>query len=195
MNQLGVSVVLKIKQIQNLIPDIDKRRFWFEQRQRQLLDYEQRIVDGDVDVGDEDRHAIIEENRRQALEEEDWRGYQMPEDLGNSALFTRTQLLQLIHRKLELDEEIEELKKRQHEAELKAKEEKNNINQKKKMMEERKREYNERMLLRFGNIIPLETLEVSGPSQVVLDLQNKFQKMEQKCNRKKEEAEADLAAT
>ena len=62
-------------------------------------------------------------------------------------------------------------------------------------MEEKKREYNERMLLRFGNIIPLETLEVSGPSQVVLDLQTKFQKMEQKCNRKKEEAEADLAAT
>jgi len=30
---------------------------------------------------------------------------------------------------------------------------------------------------------------------VVLDLQNKFHKMEQRCNLKKEEAEADLAAT
>ena len=94
-----------------------------------------------------------------------------------------------------MDEEIEVLKKKQQQAEMNAKEEKNLINQKKKVMEEKKREYNERMLLRFGNIIPLETLEVSGPSQVVLDLQQKFQKMEQRCNRKKEEAEADLAAT
>ena len=60
-------------------------------------------------------------------------------------------------------------------------------------MDEKRREYNERMLLRFGNIIPLETLEVSGPSPVVLDLQAKFTKMEQKCNNRKEEAEADLA--
>ena len=50
-------------------------------------------------------------------------------------------------------------------------------------------------MLRFGNIVDLDSLEVSGPSQVVLDLQNKFHKMEQRCNRKKEEAEADLAAT
>ena len=50
-------------------------------------------------------------------------------------------------------------------------------------------------MLRFGNIVDLDSLEDSGPSQVVLDLQNKFQKMENRCNRKKEEAEADLAAT
>jgi len=50
-------------------------------------------------------------------------------------------------------------------------------------------------MLRFGNIVDLDSLEVSGPSQVVLDLQNKFHKMEQRCNRKKEEAEADLAST
>ena len=50
-------------------------------------------------------------------------------------------------------------------------------------------------MLRFGNIVDLDSLEVSGPSQVVLDLQNKFHKMEQRCNLKKEEAEADLAST
>ena len=50
-------------------------------------------------------------------------------------------------------------------------------------------------MLRFGNIVDLDSLEVSGPSQVVLDLQNKFHKMEQRCNSKKEEAESDLAAT
>jgi hypothetical protein len=164
-------------------------------RQDQLLEREQAIRDGLVDIGDEDRDIAMQQLRQEALQEEDYRGFMLPENLNNSVLFTRTQLLQLIHRKLELDEEIEGLRKEQQSAESLAREEKNRINQKRKLVEERKREYQERMLLRFGNIIPLETLEVSGPSQVVLDLQQKFQKMEQKCNRRKEDAEADLSST
>lgn len=39
-----------------------------------------------------------------------------------------------------------------------------------KIVEERKREYEERQMLRFGNLVDLDSLEVSGPSQVVLDL-------------------------
>lgn len=35
----------------------------------------------------------------------------MPGTLDNSVLFTRTQLMKLIHRKLELDEEIIKLRK------------------------------------------------------------------------------------
>lgn len=41
----------------------------------------------------------------------------MPPTLDSSVLFTRTQLLKLIHRKLELDEEINTYKKEQEEAE------------------------------------------------------------------------------
>ena len=41
----------------------------------------------------------------------------MPKSIADSVLFTRTQLLQLIHRKLELDEEIEYLKNDQDDAE------------------------------------------------------------------------------
>lgn len=119
----------------------------------------------------------------------------MPQSLDNSVLFTRTQLLKLIHRKLELDEEIDSYKKEQLAAEHNYKEEKKKINQYKKQLEEKIREYRERQMLRFGNIVDLDSLEVSGPSQVVVDLQNKFHKMEQKCNNKKEEAEADLSAT
>jgi len=48
---------------------------------------------------------LFEQQRDQILNEEDWRGYFMPKDLKNSILFTRTQLLQLINRKRELDEE------------------------------------------------------------------------------------------
>jgi len=38
--------------------------------------------------------------------EPDWRGFKIPETLNGSILFTRTQLLQLIDRKREIDEEI-----------------------------------------------------------------------------------------
>lgn len=119
----------------------------------------------------------------------------MPDTLDNSVLFTRTQLLKLIHRKLELDEEIDTYKKEQMDAEHNYKEERKKISQSKKLLEDKKRDYEERQMLRFGNIVELDQLEVSGPSQIVLDLQNKFHKMEQRCNNKKEEAEADLAGT
>ena len=68
-------------------------------------------MEGSIDVGDEDRQTLIEEKRHAALAEEDWRGYYLPKSVNDSVLFTRTQLLQLIHRKLELDEEIDYLKK------------------------------------------------------------------------------------
>ena len=77
-------------------------------------------MEGSVDVGDEDKQTLIEEQRHAALQEEDWRGHYMPSSVDDSVLFTRTQLLQLIHRKLELDEEIEYLKKDQDEAEQNA---------------------------------------------------------------------------
>ena len=102
----------------------------------------------------------------------------MPDSLDNSVLFTRTQLLKLIHRKLELDEEIDTYKKEQQDAEHNYKEERKKISQSKKLLEDKKRDYEERQMLRFGNIVELDQLEVSGPSQVVLDLQNKFHKME-----------------
>lgn len=137
----------------------------------------------------------MDDERREALASEDWRGHFMPENLDHSVLFTRTQLLKLIHRKLELDEEIDTYKKEQLEAEHNYKEERKKISQYKKQLDEKIREYRERQMLRFGNIVDLDSLEVSGPSQVVLDLQNKFHKMEQRCNMKKEEAESNLSAT
>ena len=45
-----------------------------------------------------------------------------------------------------------------------------------KELQDREREYNERQMLRFGNLVDLDSLEVSGPSAQVLELQNKFHK-------------------
>ena len=75
-----------------------------------------------------------------------------------------TQLLQLIHRKLELDEEIDYLKKDQDDAELNARSKKKENMVARKELQDREREYNERQMLRFGNLVDLDSLEVSGPS-------------------------------
>ena len=50
-------------------------------------------------------------------------------------------------------------------------------------------------MLRFGNIVDLDNLEVSGPSNVVLELKNKYQKTEKRCIKNIEEADAELEKT
>jgi len=82
------------------------------------------------------------------------------------------------------------------------KEYKRDHNQKKKEIKEnekiranKEREYNERQMLRFGNLVDLDNLEVSGPSNLVMDLQNKFQKTEKKCIKMIEETDAEMEKT
>lgn len=50
-------------------------------------------------------------------------------------------------------------------------------------------------MLRFGNLVDLDNLEISGPSNAVLELQNKFQKTEKKCIKAIEVADSDLEKT
>ncbi len=50
-------------------------------------------------------------------------------------------------------------------------------------------------MLRFGDIVDLDNLEVSGPSQLVLDLQNKFHKKEKNCIKMIEDAESEFEKT
>ena len=64
-----------------------------------------------------------------------------------------------------------------------------------KKCEEKQREYSERQMLRFGNLVDLDNLEVSGPSAVVLELQNKFAKQEKRCIQMIEEAQAQFEST
>jgi len=62
-------------------------------------------------LGSEEKEQLAEETQRQALAEEDYRGFFLPRELKDSVLFTRAQLIQLIDRKRELDEEISTLRK------------------------------------------------------------------------------------
>jgi len=50
-------------------------------------------------------------------------------------------------------------------------------------------------MLRFGNLVDLDNLEVSGPSAQVMELQNKFQKTEKKCIKMIEDADAEHGST
>lgn len=60
---------------------------------------------------------------------------------------------------------------------------------------EAEKAYNEKRMLRFGNLIELESLEVGGPSAVVVELQTKFNATEGQCHRRIEEADSKLAET
>ena len=105
LNQLDVSVVLKIKQLQNLHTDGEKFAEWQRTREHDFNARMQAIND-DSNMQMEEKEARIQELNNKFLNEEDWRGFFLPKDLSNSVLFTREQLLQLIERKRELDNEI-----------------------------------------------------------------------------------------
>jgi len=124
--------------------------------------------------------------------EEDWRGFYLPKDLTSSVLITRSQLLELIERKRQLDIEIQGLKTNQAESKQNEISMKREINEKKKLCNEKEREYKERQMLRFGNLIDLDSLEVAGQSQAVLDKLQEYQRTEKKCIRDKEEKDAEL---
>lgn len=72
---------------------------------------------------------------------------------------------------------------------------KREIKENEKIRELKERDYNERQMLRFGNLVDLDNLEVSGPSGVVLELQNKFAKTEKRCIMSIENAEGEFDQT
>ena len=86
-----MSVVLKVKQMQNLSPDENMIDRWRQVREKELEQKQQELQNHSQMDGD---HTMDEQQRLQAMmDEEDWRGYYLPKDLKNSILFTRTQLL------------------------------------------------------------------------------------------------------
>ena len=127
--------------------------------------------------------------------EEDYRGYYLPKNLDKCIMFTRTQLLQLIKRKRELDEEKISLEKHYKEYKRTSYQNKKEIKENEKIRELRLREYNERQMLRFGTLVDLDNLEVSGPSSAVIEAEKKYEKTEKKCQQRIEEAMADFERT
>ena len=78
------------------------------------------------------------------MDEPDYRGHYLPKDLKDSILFTRTQLLQLINRKRELDEEQINLDKQFKEYKRDHNQKKKEIKENEKIRSSKEREYNER---------------------------------------------------
>ena len=115
------------------------------------------------------------------LSEPDYRGFYLPKNLNQSVLFTIPQLKQLLNRQRELEQEYENLQKEQ--------------NKSRQTYAKKKKERTEQMKLLQEAELDLDSLEVSGPSQVVIDLMNKFAKVDARCYKEKEEAEGDLQKT
>ena len=162
-------------------------------RQKQLME---RLREIEEEVEDpEECKQMIEDTQRAALEKDDWRGFFLPTDLKDSVLFTRTQLEELLHRKRELDIETSQLQVERNQALATKKNKEKENKEATKKRDEKKREYEEKQLLRFGNLIDLDNLEVSGPSPVVMDLMQKYNHTEQQTIKKIEEAESEYART
>lgn len=136
------------------------------------------------------------DKKREMLEmEEDWRGHYLPKDLSKSIMFTRTKLLQLIKRKRELDDMHISLRKAFQEYKRTNLQNKKEIKENERIRELKEREYNERQMLRFGNLVDLDNLEVSGPSSAVIEAEKKFERTEKKCQQRIEEALAEFERT
>lgn len=50
-------------------------------------------------------------------------------------------------------------------------------------------------MLRFGNLVDLDSLEVQGPSQIVIDLTNKYNREEKRCIKNVEDADGEFERT
>jgi len=154
LNQLVMSIVLKVKQIQNLERDENKTEHWQQVRDQEIEEL-QRQAQEDPSLAE--RVEVL-------MQEEDWRGYKLPKHELESVLFTRTQLLQLINRKKELDDEQQHLRLEYNEANKESRLKKKEINENKKIRMEKEKEYQDRQMLRFGDLVDLDNLEVAGRS-------------------------------
>lgn len=205
LNQLSVSIVLKISQLQNLEKDEQEYQKWEKYREENQIDDPSHFDNSGMNGygsptkgGMTSKHHAMLNSFGQAAPhqmEEDYRGFFLPLNLKDSTLFTRDGLLKLIDRKRQLDQQIEENKAiyKAKKDELKAIN--RQIKENQRVQKQKLEEYNEKQMLRFGCLQDLDSLEVAGPSQTVIDLRNKQNRIEKECMRKREEAEAHLEST
>ena len=84
-----MSVVLKIKQLQNLKYNQNAVEKWQNIREDEINQRMEQLQNKEQMEGNDDP-MFFEKQRENLMNEEDWRGYMMVKDLKNSILFTRT---------------------------------------------------------------------------------------------------------
>lgn len=89
MNELKIAVVLKIKQIQNLVADGDKVDA-YKQLRKQEIDNKMAEIEAKNEEQQFDDPTFMEKKREMLEMEEDWRGYFLPQNLNKCIMFTRT---------------------------------------------------------------------------------------------------------
>jgi len=206
LNQLMISIVLKISQVQNLEKDEEAYAKWEKYREEhneediEALDASAMNGTGSPTKGNETRkNRGLNVNNTFGQEHaeiaEDWRGYFLPQELQDSTLFTHDGLHQLLDRKRELDQHIAMNHENYRKKIIERRSIKKLIEEHEKEKKQKLEEYNEKQMLRFGSLIDLDSLEVSGPSQLVIDLRNKLSRVEKDCMRRREDADGDLEQT
>ena len=160
LNELEMAVVLDIQKIQNLTDSKNRFKQWSDRRQQK---FNQLKAEAD-ECGNEDEKEHLDQEVNRMLQEPDYRGFYLPKDLKNSVLFTIPQLKQLLNRQRELEIEYENLQKEQNRSRQMYAKKKKEKTEQNKLLEEAKRDYDDKRMLRFGNLVDLDNLEVSGPS-------------------------------
>lgn len=89
MNELKIAVTLKVKQIQNMIPDEDRVET-YKQLRAQEINNKMADIEAKNEEQQFDDPGYIEKKREMLEMEEDWRGYFLPKNLDKSIMFTRT---------------------------------------------------------------------------------------------------------
>lgn len=132
-----------MKQVQNMVVDNDERAKWEAIREEEI-NRKLEILQNNANMEGNDDPMYLEQQKEMLLNELDDRGHFLPADLNKCILFTRTQLLQLINRIQELQQEQISLKKAHLQNKRDSLQARKEIKENEKIREQREREYNEK---------------------------------------------------
>lgn len=116
----------------------------------------------------------------------------MPNQLDGSILFTKTEYERLNNRISELVTEQQQIQKQKDILDRKKKYLEKQINLKEQKFTELNKKYEEKHILKFGDIIDLKVLDALQPTKQVLEMREKFKLEEKDAIKRIEKAKLDL---
>jgi len=106
------------------------------------------------------------------------KSYKMPDDLKKSILFTKSESKRLGRRIKELQQEQNKIENSKKNLEKRKKVLQIKIAKKNALIDDLSKKYNEKHMLKFGDIIDLKILDALEPTKQVLEMREKFKEEE-----------------
>ncbi|CAD8122108.1 unnamed protein product [Paramecium sonneborni] len=118
---------------------------------------------------------------------------QLPVDLNKSILFTEYDFFKLCKRIVELKHEQGKITKQKAQKDKTKKMQEKEIKLKDLKIEDLNKKYEEKHMLKFGDIIDLKILDALEPTKAVLDMRSQFNQEEKEAQRKVSRAKEELS--